>query len=47
MVLTLNWEPKMIKEIQRKRIKDVENSFDNNLKEKMDDYNKHKNCEFK
>ena len=34
----------MIKEIQRYRIKDVENSFDNNLKEKMDDYNKHENC---
>ena len=47
MVLTLNWGPKMIKEIQRKRIKDVENSFDNNLKEKMDDYNKHENCEVK
>ena len=37
----------MIKEIQRYRIEDVENYFDNNLMEEMDDYNKHKNCEFK
>ena len=33
----------MIKEIQRKRIKDVENYFGNHLKEEMDDYNKHEN----
>ena len=30
---------------QRDRIKDVENDFDNNLKEKMHDYNKYGNCE--
>ena len=45
-VWTLNCPQRMIKEIPRKRIKYVNNHFDNNLKDDVIRYyNKQENCE--